>query len=123
MGEQVVSAYPEMWPDGVAKMLDAIDTLTLQELYDERTLQELKDSVHISQLLEAEERRLRNITPPSLHRFWPSRFAVGSCGECGRAKDSSVHAIVEIRRERDIRAAREGRDGDPFAGFPRDGQP
>jgi hypothetical protein len=80
--EQVVSAYPEMWPDGVAKMLDAIDTDTLQELHDERVLADLADSVHISQLLEVEERRLRA-----------------------------------------LRVAREGRGGDPFAGFPKDGQP
>jgi hypothetical protein len=45
------------------------------------------------------------------------------CGRCGGDRRYPTRHEAAIRREAAIREAREGRDGDPFAGFPAEGQP
>jgi hypothetical protein len=103
--QRAIDAVVEAWapryredstvPGIVADVVDAIPTDVLQELHDERVLADLDDAVHISQLLEAEERRLRN--------------------------REGIARLERLRR--DLKVASEGRGGDPFAGFPKDGQP
>jgi hypothetical protein len=77
-----------------------VDTLLedrdlLQELHDEQCLQDIDDMLHISSLVEREVDRLERVRERVFGR-----------------------PMADVVRE-----ASEGKDGDPFAGFPKDGQP